>query len=163
MIEEAVRTEEMAEVDEAKREFMKKFGKYAATAPVGMYLLMSPTASKAQASGSSIQCHAEALLHWEQGCFFKVESYIHYEANGEREGNCDIEYSTWKEKDGNQFLQAEFRAEVKNKETVSVYVKGASGNYYTLYSDIDLDDVFNSPYWSNTNLFKVLKDLDFNS
>jgi len=43
------------EVDAQKREFIKKFGKYAATAPLGMYLLMGPGASKAQASGSS--CH----------------------------------------------------------------------------------------------------------
>ena len=40
------------EVDEAKREFMIKYGKYAATAPLGMYLLMGPGASKAQASCS---------------------------------------------------------------------------------------------------------------
>ena len=55
MSEEMVRTEEMAKVDEAKREFMKKFGKYAATAPLGMYLLMGPGASKAQAS-ATIAC-----------------------------------------------------------------------------------------------------------
>ncbi len=41
------------EVDAAKREFIKRFGKYAATAPMGMYLLMSPVSSHAQASGSS--------------------------------------------------------------------------------------------------------------
>ncbi len=40
------------EVDQAKREFMKKFGKYAAVAPVGMYMLMGPGASKAQASAT---------------------------------------------------------------------------------------------------------------
>ena len=41
-------------VDAKKREFMKKFGSYAATAPLGMYLLMGPGASKAQASGSCL-------------------------------------------------------------------------------------------------------------
>ncbi len=45
------------EVDEAKREFMIKYGKYAATAPLGMYLLMGPGASKAQASGSCRHRH----------------------------------------------------------------------------------------------------------
>lgn len=40
------------EVDTKKREFMKKFGKYAATAPVGMYMLMTPSAS-AHASSST--------------------------------------------------------------------------------------------------------------
>ncbi|WP_457593121.1 hypothetical protein [Hydrogenimonas sp.] len=40
------------DVDEAKREFMVKYGKIAATAPLGLYLLMGPGASKAQASGS---------------------------------------------------------------------------------------------------------------
>jgi hypothetical protein len=40
-------------VDEVKREFMKKFGKYAATAPLGMYLLLGAGASKAQASSTS--------------------------------------------------------------------------------------------------------------
>ncbi len=37
--------------DEMKREFMKKFGKLVAVAPVGMFMLMGPGASKAQASG----------------------------------------------------------------------------------------------------------------
>jgi len=32
-------------VDSTKREFMKKFGTYAATAPVGMYMLMTPSTS----------------------------------------------------------------------------------------------------------------------
>ncbi len=41
-----------SEIDEAKRDFMIKYGKFAATAPLGMYLLMGPGASKAQASGS---------------------------------------------------------------------------------------------------------------
>ena len=36
--------------DEMKREFMKKFGKLAAAAPVGMFMLMGPGASKAAAS-----------------------------------------------------------------------------------------------------------------
>jgi len=48
--EETVVVVEKSEVDQTKREFMKKFGKYAAVAPVGMYLLMGPGASKAQAS-----------------------------------------------------------------------------------------------------------------
>lgn len=42
------------EVDTTKREFMKKFGKYAATAPVGMYMLMTPSMSSAVSSGSRI-------------------------------------------------------------------------------------------------------------
>ncbi|WP_456452204.1 hypothetical protein [Hydrogenimonas sp.] len=50
---ETLERQEVAEVDAAKRDFMKKFGKYAATAPLGMYLLMGPGASKAQASGSN--------------------------------------------------------------------------------------------------------------
>ncbi len=40
------------EIDEAKRSFIMKYGKFAATAPLGMYLLMGPGASRAQASGS---------------------------------------------------------------------------------------------------------------
>ena len=44
------------DVDVQKREFMKRFGKYAASAPLGMYLLMGPGASKAQASGSTAGC-----------------------------------------------------------------------------------------------------------
>gem|GEM_PF-4752710 len=40
-------------IDGVKREFMKKFGKYAATAPLGMYLLLGAGASKAQASSTS--------------------------------------------------------------------------------------------------------------
>jgi len=35
-----------------RREFLEKFGKLAATVPVGMLLLMGPTQSKAQGSGS---------------------------------------------------------------------------------------------------------------
>jgi len=45
------------EVDEQKREFMKKFGTYAAAAPLGMYLLMGPGASKAQASAFVSTCY----------------------------------------------------------------------------------------------------------
>ena len=37
--------ETQKKVDNTKREFMKKFGAYAATAPVGMYMLMTPEAS----------------------------------------------------------------------------------------------------------------------
>jgi|GEM_PF-2315328 len=44
---------ETHDVDVQKREFMKRFGKYAASAPLGMYLLMGPGASKAQASGTA--------------------------------------------------------------------------------------------------------------
>ena len=33
------------EVDKTKRAFMKKFGTYAATAPLGMYILMTPSTS----------------------------------------------------------------------------------------------------------------------
>ena len=48
MMEKKHKTEETP--DEMKREFMKKFGKLAATAPVGMFMLMGPGASKAAAS-----------------------------------------------------------------------------------------------------------------
>ncbi|WP_300364639.1 hypothetical protein [Hydrogenimonas sp.] len=55
------------EVDAAKREFMKKFGKYAATAPLGMYVLMSPVASRAQASGSCASCDISGEdIQWNQ-------------------------------------------------------------------------------------------------
>lgn len=37
--------------DAMKREFLEKFGKLAAAAPVGMFLLMGPTQSKANTSG----------------------------------------------------------------------------------------------------------------
>ncbi len=39
-----------AEADQKKREFIKRFGGYAATAPVVMYSLMSPRRSAAAAS-----------------------------------------------------------------------------------------------------------------
>lgn len=39
--------ETLDEPDLLKREFMKKFGSYAATVPFGMYLLMSPSQAKA--------------------------------------------------------------------------------------------------------------------
>lgn len=38
--------------DEKKREFMKKFGKYASSAPVAGFALMTLGASKAAASGN---------------------------------------------------------------------------------------------------------------
>jgi len=41
------------EVENTRRNFIKKFGKYAATAPVGMYMLMTPSQSAAHSSGSS--------------------------------------------------------------------------------------------------------------
>ena len=41
------------EIDSTKREFMKKFGGYAATAPIGMFMLMSPNASANISSGGS--------------------------------------------------------------------------------------------------------------
>ncbi|WP_353663174.1 hypothetical protein [Hydrogenimonas sp. SS33] len=77
---------ESQEVDETKREFMKKFGKYAATAPVGMYLLMGPGASRAQASGST--CHADGTVYWGAT---KLGSYV---ADGTPNGNCHIEVET---------------------------------------------------------------------
>jgi len=40
-------------VDSTKREFMKKFGGYAATAPIGMYMLMTPNASAYCVSGTN--------------------------------------------------------------------------------------------------------------
>jgi len=39
--------------DEQKREFMKKFGKYATSAPVGMFVLMSMGSSKAHAGSDT--------------------------------------------------------------------------------------------------------------
>jgi len=39
--------------DEEKREFIKKFGKYAASAPVGMFVLMSMGSSKAHAGSDT--------------------------------------------------------------------------------------------------------------
>ncbi len=68
---------EVENVDEAKREFMKKFGKYAATAPVGMYLLMGAGASKAQASTTiSCQCpvgEVSATLKDDQNIYFEAD------------------------------------------------------------------------------------------
>jgi len=49
------------EVDDTKRQFMKKFGGYAATAPVGMYMLMTPSSSAAQQSGCGQQ-----KMSWKQ-------------------------------------------------------------------------------------------------
>ena len=43
------------EVDAVKRDFLKKFGVYAATAPVGMYMLMTPSTSAAVQSGSRVK------------------------------------------------------------------------------------------------------------
>jgi len=45
------KTKEELEIDSTKREFMKKFGSYAATVPVGMYILMTPSTSAAAGSG----------------------------------------------------------------------------------------------------------------
>jgi len=42
--------EALAEAGQRRREFITKFGKYAATAPLGMYVLMSPKRSAAAAS-----------------------------------------------------------------------------------------------------------------
>ncbi|WP_457744852.1 hypothetical protein [Sulfurimonas sp.] len=44
---------EEANIDSTKREFMKKFGSYAATAPIGMYMLMTPDASAKVCSGTN--------------------------------------------------------------------------------------------------------------
>ena len=60
------------EVDEQKREFMKKFGSYAAAAPLGMYLLMGPGASKAQASAFVSTCYRPA-----DGSAEKITGYGH--------------------------------------------------------------------------------------
>ena len=47
---EELSTEELNKIaDKTKREFIKKFGKYAVTAPAGMLLLMSAGTSKAHA------------------------------------------------------------------------------------------------------------------
>jgi len=42
--------EALTEANERRRDFIKKFGAYAATAPLAMYVLMSPTRSAAAAS-----------------------------------------------------------------------------------------------------------------
>ncbi|WP_457595987.1 hypothetical protein [Hydrogenimonas sp.] len=70
------------EVDEAKREFMTKFGKYAATAPLGMYLLMGPGASRAQASGSAGKI-GKCVVKWcsKAGGKSKELTYIVYDEN----------------------------------------------------------------------------------
>lgn len=46
---------QQSDVDSKKRDFMKKFGSYAATAPLGMYMLMTPSTSAAVQSGSSLR------------------------------------------------------------------------------------------------------------
>jgi len=38
-------TQIKTEIDSVKREFIKKFGTYATTVPIGMYMLMTPNAS----------------------------------------------------------------------------------------------------------------------
>lgn len=42
--------ENVAPEDAMKRQFLAKFGKLAAVAPVGMFMLMGPTQSKANSS-----------------------------------------------------------------------------------------------------------------
>jgi len=78
------------EIDKVKREFMKKFGQYAATAPIGMYLLMGPGSSKAQASGSvaPLKCvkhrgHANYTVEVRSGGKLKIDAY-HYVHNRKR-------------------------------------------------------------------------------
>ncbi len=44
------------EVDTTKRDFIKKFGTYAATAPLGMYMLMTPSASAHACSNTTKKC-----------------------------------------------------------------------------------------------------------
>ena len=73
---------EVEDVDEAKREFMKKFGKYAATAPVGMYLLMGAGASRAQAS-TTISCRTRgstvsATLKDDQNIYVDIDHNNHH-------------------------------------------------------------------------------------
>jgi hypothetical protein len=59
-MENVLKSEELSEVDSKKREFIKKFGKYAMTAPVGMMVMMTPSAS-AHAS-SSVDEACDSLL-----------------------------------------------------------------------------------------------------
>jgi len=47
------KTKEELEIDSKKREFIKKFGSYAATAPIGMYMLMTPSTASAQSSSNN--------------------------------------------------------------------------------------------------------------
>ena len=148
MIEEAVRPEEMAEVDEAKREFMKKFGKYAATAPVGMYLLMSPTASKAQASGSSITCHEWGEFDWGT-CKVK---HIKYEAEGTRNERCEIDAVIKKP----NHVPKPLKIIVENKNKVTIYTKWKNGQYRK--KEIT---TLNKLKNKNNKYHKILDDLDF--
>ncbi len=49
-------TEEQQALEEAlatRREFTRKFGNYAASAPLGMYMLMSPRTSSAQTDSAA--------------------------------------------------------------------------------------------------------------
>ncbi|WP_297442193.1 hypothetical protein [Sulfurimonas sp.] len=47
-----MKNSEQNKIDSTKREFIKKFGTYASTAPVGMYMLMTPSSSAAHTSGN---------------------------------------------------------------------------------------------------------------
>lgn len=156
MIEEVVRPEEMGEVDEAKREFMKKFGKYAATAPVGMYLLMSPSASKAQASGSTTHCHGGGTVtwtpHWGR-CHIK--QYVHYEANGKPNGRCVIDLDT-------SFYRGDLRVVVKHKKRIHVKVKLPNGRYHTIFRT-SVNEVMNDPFWNGTPLYNILNRLNLHT
>ena len=52
--QEEISQEEISKIaDETKREFIKKFGKYAASAPIAGIILMTAGTSKAQASSDS--------------------------------------------------------------------------------------------------------------
>lgn len=51
--EEQSLTEINEVADKTKREFIKKFGKFAATAPLGMFILMSAGTSRAHAGSDA--------------------------------------------------------------------------------------------------------------
>ena len=158
MREELMETKEINEneVDEAKREFMKKFGKYAATAPLGMYLLMGPGASKAQASGSTTHCHAGGTVTWTANwgnCHIK--QYVHYEADGNPNGKCVIDLKT-------SFYSGDVRITVLQKHDLQVEVQSQNGQYHAVMKTT-VDQVMNDPFWSDKPLYKILTDLNLHS
>jgi hypothetical protein len=116
--------EESTEVDASKREFMKKFGKYAATAPLGMYLLMGPGASKAQASGST--CHRHGDFRIPKGNKCKI---VKYKADGSMH-HYTIEANTKRPFNNNRRFHVEVKVE-NGQKTIS-RITNARGKVKTL-------------------------------
>jgi len=59
-----------------RREFLEKFGKLAAVAPVGMFMLMGPGASKAQASNSKTSGHLYGFDNFASSAFFFLKNKL---------------------------------------------------------------------------------------